>query len=479
MSRANSGVALSRLSFSATLLLLFMGTAVAAVTVDTTLDGDDGECLADCTIREAVATVIPGDTVVVPAGTYFVSLGAIVLDRDLTIVGDGARHTIIYGTVTPQRVFVVAVGASVEIAGVTVALDPAQTNFGGGGIHNEGDLLLRECWLRDGRVSHHCCGGALHNSGTVTVERCTMSNNIGEFAGAIFNGGLMVIESTTISGNSNAFLAGGILNGGDLTLVGSTVVGNVAFTGAANVNSEFAPMVLRNTVIGNGVNGPDCIGNPDATAGHNIDSDGTCITSGGAGNSTADANLAPLADNGGPVPTHAANPGSPLIDAGNPATPGSGGDACAATDARGVARPQGPACDVGAFELAAGQDCPGGAADDADGDGVCRTEDNCPAGFNPRQDKVVFPYALRAAPIESFSWDEPADVSFVRGDLSVVDVYGTNDSGDLTAADSLTDTEVPAAGSGFYYLLRLGGECTAGSWQTRLGGQPGRDASLP
>jgi hypothetical protein len=398
----------------ATLLLLFMGTTAAQVTVDTTLDGDDGECLVDCTIREAAATAIPGEIVVVPAGTYSVSLGAIVLDRDLAIIGDGARHTIIRGTGTPQRLLIVAVGASVEIADVTLSLEPAQLN--GGGIHNDGDLLLRECWLRDAFLTHQCCGGALHNRGTATVERCTMSNNIAEFGGAIFNEGLMVIESTTISGNANTFEAGGILNGGDLTLIGSTVVGNeAAVAGAANLDTEFASLVLRNTVVGDGVNGPDCMGVPDATAGHNVDSDGTCLTSGGPGNSTADANLAPLADNGGPVPTHALNPGSPLIDAGNPATPGSGGDACAATDARGVARPQGPACDVGAFELAAGQDCPGGAADDADGDGLCRAEDNCPAGFNPGQDEVVFPHTVRAASNEGFSWGEPADVADRRG----------------------------------------------------------------
>ncbi len=136
-------------------------------------------------------------------------------------------------------------------------------------------------------------------------------------------------------------------------------------------------------------------------------------------------------------------------------------------------------CDVGAFERAAGQDCAGGEADDADGDGVCRAEDNCPAGFNPRQGAVVFPHTVRAASSDRFVWDEPTDVSFVRGDLSLVDVYATNGSGDLAAADSLTDAELPVAGAGFYYMLRLGGECTVGSWQTRHGGQPGRDESLP
>jgi hypothetical protein len=42
--------------------------------------------------------------------------------------------------------------------------------------------------------------------------------------------------------------------------------------------------------------------------------------------------------------------GSPAIDAGNPTTPGSGGNACLGTDQRGVIRPQGNRCDIGAYE---------------------------------------------------------------------------------------------------------------------------------
>jgi hypothetical protein len=61
--------------------------------------------------------------------------------------------------------------------------------------------------------------------------------------------------------------------------------------------------------------------------------------------------LAPLAENGGPTPTHALLPASPAIDMGNPLTPGSGGLACAGIDQRGY--PRGGAagrCDIGAFE---------------------------------------------------------------------------------------------------------------------------------
>nr|BBJ47930.1 hypothetical protein SAVMC3_05590 [Streptomyces avermitilis] len=51
--------------------------------------------------------------------------------------------------------------------------------------------------------------------------------------------------------------------------------------------------------------------------------------------------MGPLADNGGPTDTTALLPGSPALDA---------ADGCPATDQRGVARPQGTACDIGAYE---------------------------------------------------------------------------------------------------------------------------------
>jgi len=59
--------------------------------------------------------------------------------------------------------------------------------------------------------------------------------------------------------------------------------------------------------------------------------------------------LAALADNGGPSRTQALLPRSPAIDA----LPASGAG-CPATDERGVPRPQGPACDIGAYEVGVG-----------------------------------------------------------------------------------------------------------------------------
>ena len=54
--------------------------------------------------------------------------------------------------------------------------------------------------------------------------------------------------------------------------------------------------------------------------------------------------LGPLADNGGPTRTHALLAGSPAIDTAAGCPP-------PAADQRGVARPRGTACDIGAYEF--------------------------------------------------------------------------------------------------------------------------------
>jgi len=60
--------------------------------------------------------------------------------------------------------------------------------------------------------------------------------------------------------------------------------------------------------------------------------------------SPIDPLIGALADNGGPTETRALLAGSPAIDAGD-------AEGCPKADQRGVARPQGAACDIGAFEL--------------------------------------------------------------------------------------------------------------------------------
>jgi cytosine/adenosine deaminase-related metal-dependent hydrolase len=116
---------------------------------------------------------------------------------------------------------------------------------------------------------------------------------------------------------------------------------------------------------------------------------------------------------------------------------------------------------------------------DPDEDSVLNACDNCPAYPNADQEAVVLGQMIQAASLHAFAWNSPADVRFVRGGLASLTTYGYDASGDLAAAVSLTDATSPLPGAGFYYLVRLAGSCTAGSWQSLGGAEPGRDQALP
>ena len=92
--------------------------------------------------------------------------------------------------------------------------------------------------------------------------------------------------------------------------------------------------------------GDNCGGDLDriVSAGHNLDDDGTCGL-GSAGDVVADALLGPLAANGGATLTHLPADDSPAVEGGQ------AGPCEVDVDQRGVARPQGDACDIGAVEV--------------------------------------------------------------------------------------------------------------------------------
>src|SRR5690606_5246435 len=100
---------------------------------------------------------------------------------------------------------------------------------------------------------------------------------------------------------------------------------------------------LYNNILVQGATGGNCEISADSivTATNNLADDATC----GSGFTNSDAiDLGALGDYGGPTETIPLLPGSAAIDAGDDAH-------CPATDQRGVTRPQGSACDIGAFEL--------------------------------------------------------------------------------------------------------------------------------
>jgi hypothetical protein len=133
-----------------------------------------------------------------------------------------------------------------------------------------------------------------------------------------------------------------IVRGGIVSLTNATITGNAAEQGGGLFTEDSGSSTLTNSIVASNTAGSDCSGSM-ASLGHNLDSDGTCGLSSPGDLTNTEPLLGQLTNNGGATLTHALLPGSPAIDAGDP-------NACPATDQRGIARPSGTACDIGAFE---------------------------------------------------------------------------------------------------------------------------------
>jgi hypothetical protein len=108
--------------------------------------------------------------------------------------------------------------------------------------------------------------------------------------------------------------------------------------GGGGINA-FGSAALQDTIVA-GNSGGNCLG-AMTDGGHDLSyPDATCPGANG------DPKLGAPQDNGGPTATAALAAGSAAIDQ----VPASGAG-CPTTDQRGTPRPQGPACDIGAFEL--------------------------------------------------------------------------------------------------------------------------------
>jgi hypothetical protein len=188
------------------------------------------------------------------------------------------------------------------------------------------------------------------NGGALVVANSTFAANqviaapgTVKDAGGITNaGGDVSIVNSTFSDNVGGAVANNTHPGGQgtMTIVHATVTGGFATSGAGGVtNYQDGVLNLANTIVANSLVSADCLnlGTIGVNIGNMVE-DGSC----GAG-LAGDPKLAALADNGGPTQTHALFVGSPAIDAAAPTW-------CPPLDQRGVARPVGAGCDIGAYE---------------------------------------------------------------------------------------------------------------------------------
>lgn len=263
----------------------------------------------------------------------------ILLDKSLTITGPGANLLTISGD-NASRVLEITYGNTVSISGLTIAHGLVPSSQAGGGIFNDGTLLVSSSTFNNNSASY---GGGLLNQGTATVTCSTFNDNLAaDRGGGIFNvsgsGTTLVVRDCTFTRNTAAQAGGAVFNDtlGVLTIADSTISGNSAknpFSGGGGVYIGYyagfsVPATISGSIIA-GNNASDDINSVplDPASGFNF--------IGG------DPRLAPLGNYGGSTQTMALLPGSPAIDAGDPSDQ--------SPDQRNVGVQNGRR-DIGAFE---------------------------------------------------------------------------------------------------------------------------------
>ncbi|MBK9927905.1 MAG: hypothetical protein IPP66_21745 [Anaerolineales bacterium] len=222
----------------------------------------------------------------------------------------------------------------------------------GGGIYSFGTLDVLDSTFTENTADGD--GGAIYNSyeSTLTVMRSTFSGNSAPgMGGGVYNDATSVLNVTNSTFVKNSSGNGGaIFNyhnafyAGILSVTNSTFSANSAVYHGGGIYN-FGTLNLTNSILANSVTGDDCYHDDfnGGTIGTNvnnlIEDNWNC----GTPASTADPNLGPLADNGGSTQTIPLQAGSSAIDAGNDSV-------CPTTDQRGVTRPFGSHCDIGAYE---------------------------------------------------------------------------------------------------------------------------------
>jgi CSLREA domain-containing protein len=292
----------------------------------------------------------------------------------------------------------------------------------GGGVDNEGDLRLADVTIDGNGVTNGA--GGIANFGSAGGERVTLSGNSASHGGALYNaaGGRLELTNATVSGNEATHAGGGVWNGGTATFTATTFAGNRAAAGQGGAIANFDSLTLDHAIVADSQGG-NCAG-AISSRGHNLDSGATCGLGGAGDLSGVDPRLGPLTQWIGRTPTHALAAGSPALDVGG---------ACPASDQRGVARPQGGACDIGAYELQSDGLVVDSTRDLPDlhpGDGVCDA--------GRRQ------CTLRAAVMEANALPGADLIRFAVNGVFALNRQGSSEdyaaTGDLDVRDDLTVT---------------------------------------
>jgi len=189
-----------------------------------------------------------GATINLSPGTY---LETLVLDRDLTLTGPWWDKPVLSGGSIGPALRVLP-GATVMLRGI--ALRHGHNAGLGGGIVNEGTLLLERCLIADNSAAS---GGGIANLNTLHLFQSVLSNNIASASGGgLYNGPAAVAYITNSTFTANVAEAGaGLVNFGTNTLSASLLTDNSAqglLGNGGGINQGSGQMLLINsTVSGN------------------------------------------------------------------------------------------------------------------------------------------------------------------------------------------------------------------------------------
>jgi CSLREA domain-containing protein len=282
----------------------------------------------------------------ISAGDARVTASRIVRNESLSLGGGGICQN--------------AVGPRVELIRSRVLRN--ESAFNGGGVNfGFASFAIVASTIAGNSAAGHGGGIFASVAQPLEIRGSTVSGNTaGGTGGGIRAESATELELTnsTIAGNRAAADGGGIFainpSGGNptvVTLAFTTIVRNVAdadenFSGVGGgiANGLDASYVSRGTLIGRNVgNDPDCFALVDSQ-GRNLISveTGACNGFDGPGDLTGNPRIGSLGRNGGPTATVSLKRASPAVNA--------AGTECPARDQRGRRRPQGPRCDIGAFE---------------------------------------------------------------------------------------------------------------------------------
>lgn len=244
----------------------------------------------------------------------------------------------------------------------------------GGVLYNDESLIVRDSQFLGATVQadRYVEGGLVYNDDRLNATNFTLGNSTvtvlgGPDAGTpyaygafVYNDSQTALVNTTLSNvvatvPSSGEFAYGIDNQDLLQMTNSTIA-NDSITGPsgstwllyAGIDSQAS---LLNTIVSSSAADTNCSNGGGTgkilSAGYDLDNGTTCQFANTGDLQSTDPLVADLANNGGSILTAALETGSPAVDHGT-------NNGCPPTDARGVSRPIGPTCDIGAFEATAG-----------------------------------------------------------------------------------------------------------------------------